>query len=136
LSLRSEATEYFEALVSWILPTDRRLRVVGILLIGGVIAALAIIGPFGSSGLLQAGMEYATFPMQVARIEVIREALKQVPCGVEGVAFQGIIVQAITWNERIAHEHEANMHWYSDPFSPDWWLDLELLMLPDCNERD
>jgi hypothetical protein len=132
LSLQSEAREYLDTFTDWILPTDRRLRVVAILLIGMGVAGVAIIGPFGSSGLLQAAMEYATFPMQVARIEVIRKSLKRVPCGVEGVAFQGVIVQAINWNERIAHEHEANMHWYSDPFSPDWWLDINLLDLPEC----
>jgi len=96
MGLKSEATAHIDALVDWLLPKNRRLRVVGILLIGAVLAAVAIIGPFSGSGLLQVGMEHLTLPMQAARIEVIRGALLQVPCGVEGVAFQGVIVQAIT----------------------------------------
>jgi hypothetical protein len=132
MGLKSEATAHIDALVDWLLPKNRRLRVLSLLLIGAGLGCAALITPFTGAGVLAAAMEHATFRMQAARIEVIRDALAQVPCGVEGVAFQGVIVQAVVHNERIAHEKVANSIWYSDPFSPDDWLDVPLLALPEC----
>lgn len=132
MKLQEEISQFVDRVVSRVLPRNPRLRSLVLVLIGGGIAAVAIIGPWSGAGLIAAGMEYLTLPMQRARIEAVRKEVRKVPCGVEGVAFQGVIVQAMEWNQRIAHEKVANRQWYSDPFSPDGWLGIAEIDIPDC----
>lgn len=85
--------------------------------------------PFFTVGVLQSLQERLTFPMIMQRIEVVREAARSVPCPAP-VADQSIIQQILEWDGRIAHEQEANRHWYSDYFSTDRWNEVRPIALP------
>jgi hypothetical protein len=140
MGLKSEATAHIDALVDWLLPKNRRLRVLSLLLIGAGLGCAALITPFTGAGVLAAGVEYLAFPLIRSEIEAVRTMLETAPCGPESMAYHTAIV---AWNTRIAREHESQQHWYSDPWSPDvpdWvpivggynWMDVPLLELPTC----
>ena len=85
--------------------------------------------PFLTVGVLSSIQERLVFPMIQARIETVRKAAESVPCPAP-VADQAIVAQALEWNLRIAHEQEANRHWYSDVFSTDRWNGVTRIAMP------
>ena len=80
--------------------------------------------PWLIGGVLQSVQERLTFPMLVQRIETVREAMAELPCPAP-MADQSVVAEALQWNLRIAHEQEANRHFWSDLFSTDRWNAVE-----------
>ena len=85
--------------------------------------------PFLTVGVLASIQERFTFPMLDSRIGVVRIAARQMVCP-PSVADAPIVAQVLEWNLRIAHEQEANRHWYSDGFSTDRWNRVARIPLP------
>lgn len=100
--------------------------------VAGFLAGV-MCSPFFSfviTGSLTSLQERATFPMIERRIEVVRQEMAQVRCDDRILAFAPLIAQAVDWNTRLAHEKEANTHFYSDYFSTDQWNQVEPIPLP------
>ena len=117
------------------LPEDEKTRARLFTVVGSVAGFLAgtIFSPFFSftiSGTLMSIQERATLPMLVERSEVVRRAIAEVPCDGRILAYAPVIQQAVEWNVRVAHEQEANRHWYSDYFSSDGWDRVAGIPLP------
>ena len=117
------------------LPSDEKGRAAIFAVAAFVSGAIfpALFG-FGINGVLGSLQERAAFPMNVQRIEYDRAQVKTIACGLEALPFQPLMADAISWNLRIVHEHEAQRHWYSRWFSPRSWLKVELIALP-CEEK-
>lgn len=93
----------------------------------------ALCSPFFGfviTGTLGSFQERATFPMLAQKIEFVRASSALIPCDSRVLAFAPIIAEVVGWNLRIAHEQEANRHWYSDYFSPDGWNSLKPIPIP------
>lgn len=104
---------------------------------GGFLGLLIALGiaPWAVTGVLASLQERATFPMLQAQIEQVRADSKAVRCDVENAAFAPVVALVEQWNTRIAHEREANKHWYSDLFSTDRWNAVERIVLP-CQSQN
>lgn len=108
------------------LTRDKLMGAVGACLLYPLIQQAA---PFFTVGVLSSLQERATFPMLVERMEVVRRAGAAMSCP-PSVADQPIVAQIMEWDLRIAHEQEANRHWWSDYFSTDRWNAVKPIALP------
>lgn len=97
----------------------------------------AVFTPFFAyvtGGILGSLQERAAFPMNQARIELVRSTLTRIPCDGRVLAYSPWVGEGKDWNVRIAYEHEAQQHWYSRYLSPASWLQVPLIPVP-CEDK-
>lgn len=118
------------------LPHDEKKRAA---LIGACAFVVGMIGPqllgFPITGTMMSLQERAAWPMLVQQIEWTRSVAATIPCDNRVLAFAPIIAAVTELDRRIAHEHEAQQHWYSRYFSRRAWLTVKLIPLP-CEQLE
>ncbi len=70
------------------------------------------------------------FQMDIQKIEWVRRAASEMPCGQAGLPFQPLIQEVVAMNERIMYEKESNKHWYSDWSVTDRWNFVNEIPVP------
>lgn len=94
----------------------------------GIGLGIGVMVTFAASGFLTSFQERATFYMIMAEVNTYRAYSDAVKCSPQ-------VTDTITkLNARIAHEHESNIHWWSDWFSTDLWNTVDLIPL-NCKKE-
>lgn len=83
-------------------------------------------GTQGVTGVYTALTERVQFYLILSEVESLRHDVMTAPCSSNAM----LLAQAAEWNRRIAHEHEANKHWYSDWASTDKWDRIKRIGIP------
>lgn len=90
----------------------------------GGILGLAITGLLG----LVAVVNLWEFQPDMAKMRQVRLATERLGC----LASEDVVGKAADWNQETESNKLWNRRWLADPFIPDGWDSVTVIVIPDC----